>query len=96
MKEVQSELEVEEGAVAARRQVTAELAEQQLIGNSSRRGGDVGGDGGAAVDPVVDVVAEVSSKVTAVRQNVQRDARERQQGGDFLQNTADIRGSEVA
>lgn len=91
VKEVQSELEVEEGAVAARRQVAAELAEQQLIRNGSCRSGDVGGDGGAAVDPVVDVVAEVRPQVAAVWQNVQRDARERQQGGDFLQSTAESR-----
>lgn len=91
MKEVQSELEVEEGAVAARRQVAAELAEQQLIGDGSRRRGDVGGDVRAAVDPVVDVVAEVRPQIAAVWQNVQRDARERQQGGDFLQNAAESR-----
>lgn len=91
VEEVQSELEVEEGAVAARRQVAAELAEQQLIRDSSCRSGDVGGDGGAAVDPVVDVVAEVCPQIAAVWQNVQRDARERQQGGDFLRNTAESR-----
>lgn len=91
MKEVQSELEVEEGAVAARRQVAAELAKQQLVRDGSRRRGDVGGDVGAAVDPVVDVVAQVRPQVAAVRQNVQRDAGERQQGGDFLQIKAESR-----
>lgn len=91
VKEVQSELEVEEGAVAARRQVAAELAEQQLIRDGSRGRGDVGGDVGAAVDPVVDVVAEVRPQIAAVWQDVQGDARERQQGGDFLQDTAESR-----
>lgn len=67
--------------------MAAELAEQQLIGNRARRRGDVGGDVGAAVDSVVDVVAEVGAQIAAVWQNVQRDAGERQERGDFLPHT---------
>lgn len=85
MEQVQGELEVKDGAVAPRRQVAAELAVEQLVGGRARRRGDVGRNLGAAVDPVMDVVAQVGSEVAAVRQDVQRDAGEREQGGDVLQ-----------
>lgn len=90
VKQVQGQLKVEERAVAACRQVAAELAEQQLIREGACWRSDVGGNLGAAVDPVVDVVTQVSSQIAAVWQNVQRDSRERKEGGDFLQKeTAD-------
>lgn len=85
MKQVQGQLEVEDGAVAPRRQVAAELAEEQLVGGRARWRGDVSRHLCAAVDPVMDVVAQVSSQIAAVLQNVQRDAGKRKKGGDFLQ-----------
>lgn len=85
MEQVQGELEVKDGAVAPRRQVAAELAVEQLVGGRACWRGDVGRNLGAAADPVMDVVAQVSSQVAAVRQDVQRDAGEREQGGDVLQ-----------
>ena len=64
--------------------MAAELAEEQRIRGSACGCGDVGGNLGAAADPVMDVVTEVSSQITAVWQDVQRDAREGKEGGDFL------------
>lgn len=84
MKQVQGQLKVEDGAVAPRRQVAAELAKQQLVRSRARWRGDVSRHLGAAVNPVMDVVAQVSSEIAAVLQNVQRDARKRKKGGDFL------------
>lgn len=85
VEQVQGQLKVEDGAVAPRWQVAAELAEEQLIRDRACWRGDVSGNLGAAVDPVMDVVAQVSSEVTVVWQDVQRDAREGKEGGDFLQ-----------
>ena len=85
VEQVQGQLEVKDGAVAPCWQVAAELAEDQRIGGRAGWRGDVRGDLGAAADPVMDVVAEVGSQVTAVWQDVQGDAREGKEGGDFLQ-----------
>lgn len=85
VKQIQGQLQVEDGAIAACGQVTAELAEEQRVGGGACGRGDVGRDLGAAVHPVMDVVAEVSSQVAAVGEDVQRDAGEREQGGYFLQ-----------
>lgn len=65
--------------------MAAEFAEEQRIRGRACRCGDVSGNLGAAADPVMDVVAKVSSQITAVWQDVQRDAREGKRGGDFLQ-----------
>lgn len=65
--------------------MAAELAEEQLIRGQACWRGDVSGDLGAAADPVMDVVTQVSSQITAVWQDVQRDAREGKKGSDFLQ-----------
>lgn len=70
--------------MAPARQVAAELAEKQRVGGGACRRGDVGGDLAAATDPVVDVVAQVGPQVAAVRQDVQRDAGEGKERGDFL------------
>lgn len=85
VKQVQGQLKVEDGAVAPRRQVAAELAEEQLVRGRARRCGDISRHLGAAVNPVMDVVTQVSTEITAVLQNVQRDARKWKKGGDFLQ-----------
>lgn len=61
MKQVQGQLKVEDGAVAPRRQVAAELAEEQLVRSRARRGGDISRHLCAAVDAVMDVVTQVSS-----------------------------------
>lgn len=87
MEQIQGQLQVEDGAVAAGRQVAAELAEEQRVGGGARGRGDVGGDLAAAAHPVVDVVAQVGSQVAAVRQDVQRDAGEGEERGDFLRHT---------
>lgn len=84
VKQVQGQLKVEDGAVAPRRQVAAELAEEQLVRSRARWRGDVSRHLRAAVNPVMDVVTQVSSEIAAVLQNVQRDARKRKKGGDFL------------
>lgn len=65
--------------------MAAELAEKQLIRERACRRGDVGGDLAAAADPVMDVVTQVGSKIAAVWQDVQRDAREGKECRDFLQ-----------
>lgn len=85
MKQIEGQLKVKDGAVAPRGQVAAELAEKQLIGGRACWRGDVCCDLGAAADPVMDVVAQISSQITAVWQDVQRDAREGEKGSDFLQ-----------
>lgn len=85
VEQIQGQLQVKDGAVAACWQVAAEFAEEQLIGGWARRRGDVGSDLGAAVDPVMDVVTQVGSQIAAVWQDVQRDAREGKKGSDFLQ-----------
>lgn len=77
VEQIQGQLKVENGAVAPCWQVTAELAEEELIRSRTCWCGDVCSNLGAAADPVMDVVTQVSSQVTAVRQDVQRDARER-------------------
>lgn len=84
VKQVQGQLKVEDGAVAPRRQVAAEFAEEQLVGSRPRRRGDVGRHLRAAVDPVMDVVAQVGPEIAAVLQDVQRNARKGEEGGDFL------------
>lgn len=84
VEQIQGQLQVQDGAVAACWQVTAELAEEQLIGGGACWRGDVGGDLGAAADPMMDVVAQVSAQITAVWQDVQRDTREGKECGDFL------------
>lgn len=61
VKQVQGQLKVEDGAVAPRCQVAAELAEQQLVRSCARGRGDVGRHLRAAVNPVMDVVTQVSS-----------------------------------
>lgn len=66
MEQVQNELKVEDGAVAARREMAAELAEEQRVRGGACRCGDVGCNLGTAADPVMDVVTEVSPEVTAV------------------------------
>lgn len=85
MEQIQGQLKVQDGAVAAGRQVAAELAEKQLVGGRARWRGDVGGDLSAAVDPAMDVVTQVSSKIAAVWQDVQRDAGEGKERRDVLQ-----------
>lgn len=85
VEQIQGELKVEDGAVAPCGQVAAELAEQQRIRSGPCWCGDVRSDLAAAADPVMDVVAQVGSQIAAVWQDVQRNARERKEGGDFLQ-----------
>lgn len=85
VEQIQGQLKVEDGAVAPCWQVAAELAEEQRIRRRACWCGDVSGNLGAAADPVMDVVTEVSSQITAVWQDVQRDAREGKEGGNFLQ-----------
>lgn len=65
--------------------MAAELAEEQRIRGGACWCGHVSGNLGAAADPVMDVVAQVSSQITAVWQDVQRDAREGKEGSNFLQ-----------
>lgn len=85
VEQIQGQLKVEDGAVAPCWQVAAELAEEQRIWGRACWRGDVSGNLGAAAHPVMDVVTEVSSQITAVWQDVQWDAREGEEGGDFLQ-----------
>ncbi len=85
MEQIQGQLKIEDGAVAPCWQMAAELAEEQLIRGWACWRGDVRGDLGAAADPVMDVVTQVSSQITAVWQDVQRDAREGKKGSYFLQ-----------
>ncbi len=85
VKKIQGQLKVEDGAVAPCWEVAAEFAEQQLIGGRARWCGDVSSNLVAAADPVMDVITQVGSQITAVWQDVQRDAREREKGSDFLQ-----------
>lgn len=65
--------------------MAAKFTEEQLIWGRACWRGDISCDLGAAADPVMDVVTQVSSQITAVWQNVQRDAREGEKGSDFLQ-----------
>jgi len=85
MEQIQSQLKVEDGAVAPCWQVAAELAEEQRIRSRACWRGDISGNLAAAADPVMDVITQVSSQITAVWQDIQRNARERKKGGDFLQ-----------
>lgn len=85
MEKIQGQLKVEDRAMTACWQVAAELAEEKRIRGGAWRCGDVGGNLGATADPVMDVIAQVSSQITAVWQDVQRDAREGKQGSNFLQ-----------
>lgn len=85
VKQIQGQLKVEDGAVAPRGQVAAELAEEQLVRSRARWRGDISRHLSAAVNPVMNVVAQVRSEIAAVLQDVQRDARKRKEGGDFLQ-----------
>lgn len=84
MEQIQGQLKVENRAMTPCGQMAAELAEEQWIGARACRRGDIDCDLGAAADPVMDVVTEISTQITAVWQDVQRDAREGKQGGDFL------------
>lgn len=61
VKQVQGQLKVEDGAVAPRCQVAAELAEEQLVRSRARWRGDVRCHLCAVVNPVMDVVTQVSS-----------------------------------
>lgn len=84
VEQVQGQLEVQDRSVAAGRQLAAELAEEQLVGGGACWCGDVSCYLCAAADSMMDVVAQVGSQVAAVGQDVQRDARERKEGGDLL------------
>lgn len=61
VKQVQGQLKVEDGAVAPRWQVAAELAKEQLVGSRTRWRSDVSRHLCAAVYPVMDVVTQVGS-----------------------------------
>lgn len=84
MEQIQSQLEIEDGAVAPGREVAAELAEEQRIRSRACRRGDISGNLAAAADPVMDVVAQIGSQIAAVWQDVQRNASEGKERGDFL------------
>lgn len=61
VEQVQGQLKVEDGAMAPRCQVTAELAEEQLVRSRARWRGDISRYLCAAINPVMDVVTQVSS-----------------------------------
>lgn len=66
VEQIQSQLKVEDGAVAPCWQLAAELAQKQRIWGRACWCGDVCGNLAAAADPVMDVITQVSSQVTAV------------------------------
>lgn len=70
--------------------MAAELAEEQRVWSGACRCGDVHSNLAAAANPVMDVVAQVGSQITAVWQDVQRNAREGKEGGDFLQEKVTV------
>lgn len=85
VEQIQSQLKIEDGAVAPCWQMAAEFAQEQRIRGGTCWRGDISGNLGAAADPVMDVVTQVGSQITAVWQDVQRNTRERKEGGDILQ-----------